>query len=99
MRRPIIITDRAAIEARADWYLRELTGHLAAAALAKGRAAVDLPDPLTFSALLTLLDEIEIEPRGFFRGVLRRWRRVDVARRKMAAAGRRVNVMDKPPCG
>ncbi len=64
--------NRAEIEAWAAWHLSELVGHLEGVARAKGRD-VDIPDPLSFTALLRILGNLEVEPAEFFSGVIQRW--------------------------
>ncbi len=55
MKDKLTAAERVAIEAWAAWYLQALTRHLKDVAAAKGRGAVDVPNPLTFAALLRVL--------------------------------------------
>lgn len=88
MKDKLTAAERVAIEAWAAWYLQALTRHLKDVAAAKGRGAVDVPNPLTFAALLRVLEDLGVEPAEFFRGLVPRWRRISTARGLMADARR-----------
>ncbi len=64
--------NRAAIETRSAWHLRELVAELADVARAKGRQ-LEIPDPLFFRDVLEALVDLEVAPAEFFDGVIRRW--------------------------
>jgi hypothetical protein len=70
--RPATAGDRAAIEARAGWHLRELVSELRTVARSRDRE-IEIPDPLFFRDLLEALVSLEVSPSDFFAGVMRRW--------------------------